>query len=95
MERNNALASNLNQNVPNPFRLTNFAELQASSPVVYKALASRGYFTSPTIPKHMLLRPFPHMNNLTHTSSSDGKVKTHSFEASFHAERKLYRFIRT
>jgi hypothetical protein len=83
MERNNPLASNLNQNVPNPFRLTNFADLRASSPVVYQALASRGYFTSPTIPKHMLLRPFPHMNNLTQVSSTDGKVKTHSFEASF------------
>lgn len=82
-ERNNALASNLNQNVTNPLRTTNFADLQASSPVMYQALASRGYFTSATIPKHMLLRPFPHMNNLTAGASTDGKVKTHSLEASF------------
>ena len=82
-ERNNALASNLNQNVTNPFRITNFSGLQASSPVGYQALASRGYFTSATIPKHMLLRQFPHMNNLTDISSTDGKVKTHSFEATF------------
>jgi hypothetical protein len=83
MERNNALASNLNQNVPNPFRVTNFAELQTSSPVLYQALASRGYFTSATIPKHMLLRPFPHMNNVRDISSTDGKVKTHSLELAF------------
>jgi hypothetical protein len=31
----------------------------------------------------MLLRPFPHMNNLTAGASTDGKVKTHSIEASF------------
>ncbi len=81
--RNNALASNLNQNVTNPFRVTNFAALQTSSPVLYQALASRGYFTSPTIPKHMLLRPFPHMNNLTASASTDGQVKTHALEATF------------
>ncbi|MEX2261694.1 MAG: carboxypeptidase-like regulatory domain-containing protein [Bryobacteraceae bacterium] len=82
-ERNNALASNLNQNVTNPFRIQNFAELQSSNPIEYQALASRGYFTSQIIPKHMLLRPFPHMNNLNASAATDGKVKTHSLEASF------------
>jgi hypothetical protein len=81
--RNNALAGNLNQQVTNPFRVTNFAELQTSAPVLYQALASRGYFTSATIPKNMLLRPFPHMNNLSAAGSTDGKVKTHSVEAAF------------
>ncbi|MGH9722390.1 MAG: carboxypeptidase regulatory-like domain-containing protein [Bryobacteraceae bacterium] len=81
--RNTALASNLNQNVTNPFRVTNFAGLQTSSPVLYQALASRGYFTSATIPKHMLLRPFPHMNNLTASAATGGNVKTHSLEATF------------
>jgi hypothetical protein len=83
MERNNALAGNLNQQVPNPFRVTNFTELQASSPVLYQALSSRGFFTSPTIAKHTLLRPFPHMNNLVRTGTTAGKVKTHSVEAVF------------
>jgi carboxypeptidase family protein/TonB-dependent receptor-like protein len=82
-ERNATLAGNLNQNVPNPFRITNFAGLEQSDPVAYQALASRGYFTSATIPKHMLLRPFPQMNNLSASASTDGKVKTHSLEASF------------
>ncbi|MFN7936376.1 MAG: carboxypeptidase-like regulatory domain-containing protein [Bryobacteraceae bacterium] len=81
--RNAALATNLNQNVTNPFRVQNFADLQASNPIQYQALASRGYFTSATIPKHMLLRPFSHMNNLSDSSTTDGKVKTHSIEASF------------
>lgn len=81
--RNNPLASNLNQNVTNPYNIQNFADLRTSSPVLYQALASRGYFTSPTIRKNMLLRPFSQMNSLTETSSTDGRVKTHSLEASF------------
>src|SRR5262249_947663 len=79
--RNDALATNLNQNVTNPFSLGNFAALQSSDPVLYQALASRAYFTSTTIRKSSLLRPFPAMNALTETSSTDGAVKTHSFEA--------------
>ncbi|HYP13587.1 MAG TPA: hypothetical protein VEQ63_06670, partial [Bryobacteraceae bacterium] len=81
--RNNALATNMNQNVPNPFYAQNFTGLQSSDPVLYQAIASRGYFTSPTIRKNQLLRPFPHMNGLTDNSSADGKVKTHSIEATF------------
>jgi len=82
-ERNNALASNLNQNVPNPFYIQNFQDLRISDPIAYQALESRGYFLSPTIPKHMLLRPYPHMNNIAAVGSTDGEVKTHSFEAMF------------
>lgn len=81
--RNNALATNLNQNVPNPFHVQNFTDLRTSDPVAYQALASRGYFTSPTIRKHQLLRPFPHMNGLMENSSSDGEVRTHALEATF------------
>jgi hypothetical protein len=81
--RNNALATNMNQNVTNPFAIQNFAGLQSSDPVLYQALASRGYFTSPTIRKNMLLRPFAHMNSLTANASTDGRVKTHSLEATF------------
>ena len=81
--RNNALATNLNQNVTNPFALQNFSALQASNPVLYQALASRGFFTSPTIRKNTLLRPFSQMNDLRDNSSTDGRVKTHSIEATF------------
>jgi len=34
--RNDAIATNLNQNVPNPFLLANFASLQTSDPVTYQ-----------------------------------------------------------
>jgi hypothetical protein len=81
--RNDALATNLNQNVPNPFYIGNFSSLQNSDPVLYQALASRAYFTSTTIRKSSLLRPFPQMNGLTDSSATDGAVKTHSFEATF------------
>jgi hypothetical protein len=81
--RNDAIATSMNQNVPNPFHISNFASLQSSDPVAYQALASRGFFTSPTIRKHQLLRPFAHMNGLTQSWTPDGKVKTHSFEALF------------
>jgi hypothetical protein len=81
--RNNALASNLNANVTNPFALQNFASLQTSDPVLYQAMASRGFFTSPTIQKNRLLRPFSQMNALMDAASADGAVRTHSLEASF------------
>ncbi len=81
--RNNALASNLNANVTNPFAVQNFASLQSSDPVLYQALASRGFFTSPTIQKNRLLRPFPQMNDVRDNSDTAGAVKTHSIEASF------------
>ncbi|MFN0103245.1 MAG: carboxypeptidase regulatory-like domain-containing protein [Bryobacteraceae bacterium] len=81
--RNNALATNLNANVPNPYALANFASLQSSNPVFYQALASRGFFTSPTIRKNQLLRPFSHMNVLNANADTAGAVKTHAIEATF------------
>ncbi len=80
--RNDAVASNLNQNVPNPFNIANFAALQTSNPVLYQALASRSFFTSTTIRKNQLLRAFPEMNGLIETGPY-GAVKGHSVEAVF------------
>jgi hypothetical protein len=83
MVRNNAVASNLNQNVPNPFHIDNFAELQSSNPVVYQAMSSIPFFTSPTIRKEDLLRPFSHMtqgNGLRQIRTADGEVKAHGLE---------------
>src|SRR5438874_10753513 len=34
--RNNTIATNLNQNVTNPFYIANFSSLQATSPVIYQ-----------------------------------------------------------
>ncbi|MBI4876182.1 MAG: TonB-dependent receptor, partial [Acidobacteria bacterium] len=81
--RNDALASNLNQNVANPYYLNNFSALQSSNPVLYQALTSRGFFTSPTIRKNQLLRPFSQMNGLSRSWTPEGEAKTHSFEATF------------
>ena len=79
--RNDAIATNLNSNVPNPFRLSNFASMQQSDPVIYRDMSTQSMYTSSTIRKATLLRPFPQMNgNLTNNSAPNGKVKTHAFE---------------
>ena len=78
--RNNALANELNRNVPNPFLLSNFESLRTSSPVLYQHLSTLGRFTSPTIPKHQLLRDFPQMNGLFNATVPTGKASTHSLE---------------
>jgi hypothetical protein len=80
--RNDTVASNLNQNVTNPYYIGNFTSLQNSSPALYQALASRGFFTSPTIRKNQLLRPFSQMNGLSETGPY-GSVKGQSIEAVF------------
>jgi hypothetical protein len=77
--RNNNLATNLNQNVTNPFFIGNFASLQSSNPTIYQALASRSFFTSPTIRKNQLLRSFSQMNSISQTGGF-GETKGESGE---------------
>jgi hypothetical protein len=88
--RNTALASNLNANVPNPFFIDNFVALRSSNPDLYNRLAAQALFTSPTIPKNRLLRPFPQMSvqvgnttGLIAGAQPLGKVRTHSLEVNF------------
>jgi hypothetical protein len=85
--RNTALASSMNANVPNPFFIGNFDALRQSNPALYNHLAAQALFTSPTIPKHRLLRPYPHLsvgnNGLGAAALPLGKVRTHSLEVSF------------
>ncbi|MBI4906132.1 MAG: TonB-dependent receptor [Acidobacteria bacterium] len=86
--RNDAIATDLNSNVASPFRLANFAGLQQSQPVIYKDMTTLGMYTSSTIRKANLLRPFPHMNgNLTNNVVPDGKVKSHSVE--LHVQKRF------
>jgi Carboxypeptidase regulatory-like domain/TonB dependent receptor len=59
--RNSALASDLNSLVDNPFRISNFAALQSSHPLAYSDISTQGFFTSTTINKHTLLRPWPNL----------------------------------
>jgi hypothetical protein len=84
--RNTALATSNNTNVPNPFFIGNLAALRASNPALYNQLAAQALFTSPTIQKHRLLRPFPHMSvgdGLRAQAQPSGKVRAHAIEVSF------------
>ncbi|MFN7935932.1 MAG: carboxypeptidase-like regulatory domain-containing protein [Bryobacteraceae bacterium] len=80
--RDNAIATNLNSNVTNPFLLSNFSSLANSSPLIYRDMAGNAFFNSPTIRKELLLRPFPQMSGLTQTNSPLGAVKTHEMQIS-------------
>jgi hypothetical protein len=81
--RDNTIATNLNSNVTNPFAVGNFSALRTSDPVVYQDLSGKAFFTSSTIRKNLLLRPYPQMNGVTQANAPLGEVKTHEFEAVF------------
>jgi hypothetical protein len=81
--RNDAIATNLNSNVTNPFRITNFASLQSSDPLQYQNMNTLSFFTSSTIRKNLLLRAFPQMNGLTQTNAPAGKSQSDTLEINF------------
>ena len=83
MVRNNAVATDMNRNVPNPFHISNFESIRASDPVLYQHMSTLAMFTSTTIQKNRLLRPFPHMNGLNNSAEPAGKARTHAFEFNF------------
>ena len=85
--RNNALATSMNQQVTNPFHISNFESLRTSDPTLYQHLSTLAQFTSPTIQKHRLLRPFPHMNGLNDSAANTGAARTHALELNF--QRRL------
>lgn len=87
--RNNAIASDMNRQVPNPFHISNFESIRTADPVLYQHMSTLGNFTSPTIAKNRLLRPFPHMNGLNDNAESTGKARTHAMELTF--QRRLSR----
>ena len=73
----------LTQNVPNPFHISNFASLQTTNPALYQRMLGSTVFTSTTIPRHRLLRAFPHMSTgagLTYLDQPLGVIKAHSLE---------------
>ncbi len=82
LARNNAVASDLGQNVTNPFLLGNFAELENTLPLVHQDMSTLSFFRSGTIAKQQLLRPFPHMGTLTR-NGNDGEVRTDELQLSF------------
>src|SRR5260370_25839512 len=80
--RNNAIAGNMTQNVTNPFNINNFTSLKTSNPQLYQQMSTLGFFTSPTIQKNQLLRPYPQFSSLS-TSQYYGKAKNNSFQVIF------------
>ena len=76
----------LNANVTNPFLISNFESLRTSNPALYNQMAGNSFFTSPTIQRHRLLRPFPHMSSgdgLDFQTLPLGENRAHSLEVSF------------
>jgi hypothetical protein len=89
LARNNTIANNLNANVRNPFQLGNFSALRSAAPLVYQDISTLSFFTSGTIRKHQLLRPYPHASGLSQRNAPFGEVRTHDLEVSF--ERRFSR----
>ena len=87
--RNDAVANNMNANVPNPFLLANFAGLKTTDPLVYQDMSTLGFYTSTTVRKNQLLRPYPQMTNLNQRLANAGDATTHDLELSF--ERRFSR----
>lgn len=81
--RNNALVTENNRQVANPFLLSNFGSIQTSDPVLYQHMTTLGAFTAPTVQKNRLLRPYPHMNGLNDNNPPTGKARTHALEMTF------------
>ena len=57
----------------NPFHIGNFESMRTSDPALYQHMSTLAQFTSPTIQKNRLLRPFPHMNGLNDTARTPAR----------------------
>jgi hypothetical protein len=78
--RNTAANTYLTAQVPNPYFINNFAFLRTTDPVLYQRLASNPTFSSATIQRNRLLRPFGHMTALNYSNLGLGASKSHSLE---------------
>jgi hypothetical protein len=82
--RNTAANTYLTAQVPNPYFIGNFAFLQTTDPVLYQRLASNATFSSATIARNRLLRPFGFMTGVAGGLLSGnlplGASKSHSLE---------------
>ena len=81
--RNDTIANDMQRNMTNPFYIGNFASLQTSNAKLYQLMNTRSFFTSSTIQKQQLLRPYPHMNSLTEGQSPVGKNWYNDLEIQF------------
>lgn len=83
MVRNNAIASDLNSNVTNPFYIANFASLATSNPELYQQMSTLSFFTSKTMQKNQLLRAaYPQYSSVS-AGRYIGKALSHSLELNF------------
>lgn len=73
--------SNLTAQVTNPFNIANFASLAATNPIIYQDMTTKTFFTSATIAKSTLLRPYPNGN--ISVGSPIGKARSSQIEFSF------------
>ena len=80
--RNTAANTFLTAQVPNPYFINNFAFLRTTDPVLYQRLASNPTFSSATIQRNRLLRPFGNMTGPWRPPSNLalGASKSHSLE---------------
>jgi hypothetical protein len=82
--RNTAANAYLTENVPNPYFINNFASLRTTNPVLYQRLASNPTFSSTTIQRNRLLRPFGFMTGaaggLFYSNLPLGESTSHSLE---------------
>ena len=62
--RDQANDNYLNANVPNPYNIKNLSALQQSNPVIYNYLTTQSLFTSTTIRRNQLLRPYGFMGGV-------------------------------
>ncbi len=72
----------LQQQVPNPFHISNFAPLATSDPDLYARLTGIAMFNAATVQRQTLLRGYPHLTGLTYNNLPLGVVKTHALEIS-------------
>lgn len=79
--RDAANASNLTQNVTNPFYIGNFSDLKTGNPAVYQDMSGNSFFTRKTIQKYLLLEPYPQAGGISNSYSPLGRVKTNSLES--------------
>jgi len=88
LKRNDENQAFLDQQVANPFQISNFESLKASHPLVYQDMLTRTFFTNARTARNRLVRPFPHMgNDIRATRFPGGQTKVHALEIS--AEKRF------
>ena len=70
----------LQQQVPNPFNIANFASLATTNPTLYARMAGNSFFTAATVQRQNLLRGYPQLSGLTYANLPLGVVKDHALE---------------